>query len=63
MHWLFCYVMEKSFDLPLLAFTKPIEDELEKEIDFRIEGENAKECDRNFKSLGRNDIYVPKIYD
>ena len=37
MHWLFCAVMDYAFELPILPFAKTIEDNLEKEIDFRIE--------------------------
>ena len=62
MHWLFCYVMEKSFDLPFLVFTKRIEDELVKEIDFRHEAANAEICRENFKKCGRKDVYIPRIY-
>jgi len=40
-HWLFCYVIEKSFDLPILAFADNIEKELGKEVDFRIEANNS----------------------
>jgi hypothetical protein len=37
MHWLFLYVIEKAFDLPLSSFHDSIHTNLEKEIDFRIE--------------------------
>ncbi|EGR28453.1 chaperonin, putative [Ichthyophthirius multifiliis] len=62
MHWLFLTVLEKAFDLPLSAFHQSIEENLGKEIDFRIEAQNAKKCSENFLKLNRKDIYVPEIY-
>ena len=62
MHWLFCYVMEKSFEIPILPFATKIERELEKEIDFSIEAENAETCKRNFTITNRHDVYIPTIY-
>jgi predicted unusual protein kinase regulating ubiquinone biosynthesis (AarF/ABC1/UbiB family) len=62
MHWLFCYVMENAFDLPILAFADTIERNLAKEINFNIEAENAEKCRIGFEKVGRTDIYVPKVY-
>ena len=36
MHLMILRVLEKAFDLPLVHFAKPIEDNLEKEVDFNI---------------------------
>jgi aarF domain-containing kinase len=36
MHWLINFVLEKSFDLPLLQFVDDIQASLKKELDFRI---------------------------
>lgn len=48
MHWLFLEVLEYAFDLPLTVFHKSIEKNLKKEIDFKIEAENANTCRKNF---------------
>lgn len=63
MHWLFLEVLERSFDLPLTSFHKSVEENLRKEIDFNIEAKNAMRCKADFIARGRNDLYVPKIYD
>ncbi len=42
MHWVINWVLETSFDLPLLHFVDDIQKNLEKQLDFRIEAENAK---------------------
>ncbi len=62
MHWLFCYVMQQSFDLPILAFQDTIEKELVKEIDFKNEATNAEICRKNFLEAGRKNVYIPKIH-
>ncbi len=59
MHWLFCAVMDYAFDLPILSFANKIEENLEKEINFKIEAENAKLCKKNFIITKRKDVYVP----
>ncbi len=40
MHYLFCYVIDKTFDLPILFMADSIEKNLEKEIDFYNEAQN-----------------------
>ena len=40
MHYLFCYVIDKLFDLPILFMADSIEKNLEYEIDFNHESEN-----------------------
>ena len=37
MHHLFCYVIDKTFDLPILFMADSIEKNLEYEIDFKHE--------------------------
>jgi hypothetical protein len=44
MHHLFCYVIEKVFDFPLLFMADSIEKNLEKEIDFISESKNQVLC-------------------
>ena len=44
MHWLFCAAIENIFDLPVMHFHDSIEANLVKEIDFRIESDNANRC-------------------
>lgn len=63
---LMSWVYSKTFDLPLLFFTKYVSDQLVKEADFRIESANASrlalllENDPEMATLG---IYVPKNFD
>lgn len=63
MHKLFLQVLEYAFDLPLTPFHDSIEENLAKEIDFNIEADNARKCKSEFIKIGRNDIYVPNIFD
>lgn len=63
MHYVFCWVIDRAFDLPILPFADTIEQELEKELDFRKEARNAEICRKNFKQSNRNDVYIPKIYE
>jgi aarF domain-containing kinase len=51
MHYLINWVLEKSFDLPLLRFVDDIQDNLKKELDFRIEAFNSLKGKRNFEQL------------
>lgn len=48
MHYLINWVLEYSFDLPLLQFVDEIQYNLKKELDFRIEAENSKKGKLNF---------------
>ena len=59
MHWLICFIIDRAFDLPILPFVDYIESNLSKEVDFRIELENA-EIAKN-KLIG-NEIYIPKYH-
>jgi aarF domain-containing kinase len=43
MHHLVVFILEKSFDMPLLHFVEEIQSNLKKELDFRIEAANSKE--------------------
>ena len=52
MHWLINWVIEKSFDLPVLHFVDDIERNLEKELNFKIESENSKIGKKNFEKMG-----------
>lgn len=54
MHHLIIFVIEKSFDLPILQFADDIQNNLRKELDFRIESSNAKLAEKNFKLLSKN---------
>ncbi len=49
MHYMINWVLEKSFDLPLLQFVDDIQKNLEKELDFRIEANNAKLGSKKFQ--------------
>lgn len=40
MHHLFCYVIDKSFDLPILFMAKSIQENLAHEINFYNESKN-----------------------
>jgi len=40
MHHLFCYVIDKTFDLPILFMADSIEKNLENEINFLHESKN-----------------------
>lgn len=62
MHWLFCAVIEKVFDLPVMHFHESIEGNLAKEIDFRIESDNANRCKQAFLDEGRQDVYIPWVH-
>lgn len=42
MHLLVLHVLQRAFDLPLVHFAEPIERNLEKEVDFKIEAENSR---------------------
>ena len=53
MHWLINWVIEKSFDLPVLHFVDDIERNLKKELDFEIEAENSKIGKRNFEKMSK----------
>jgi len=63
MHWLFCAVIDWSFDLPILFLAKTIEENLEKEIDFRLESRNQKVCKQNFLKTQNANVYVPNLFD
>ncbi len=63
MHTIILFVLEKAFKLPLMQFAEPVQKNLKKEVDFRIEAENTKISQKAFENLGRNDVCVPKIYD
>jgi predicted unusual protein kinase regulating ubiquinone biosynthesis (AarF/ABC1/UbiB family) len=56
MHYLINWVLEKSFDLPLLQFVDDIQKNLKKELDFRIEEENSNRGKRNFEQLSTTTI-------
>ena len=56
MHWLINWVIEKSFDLPVLHFVDDIERNLEKELNFNIESENSKIGKINFQKMGNEYI-------
>lgn len=60
MHYMINWVLEKSFDLPLLQFVEDIQRNLEKEIDFRIEAENSKRAEHNFKLLSNHLSYIER---
>ena len=51
MHYVINWVLEKSFDLPLLQFVDDIQSNLQKELDFRIETENSIIGKNYFKQL------------
>lgn len=61
-HYLFCYMLDRAFDMPFLSFAKTVEDNLRKEIDFNLEAENAEQIRADLQTMNRNNIYVPKIY-
>ena len=48
MHYLINWVLEMSFDLPLLQFVYDIQANLKKELNFKIEEANAMKGKRNF---------------
>ena len=51
MHYVINWVLEKSFDLPLLQFVDDIQINLQTELDFRIETENSIIGKNHFKQL------------
>lgn len=55
-----------TFDLPLSFFTKYVSEQMVKEVDFRIESENARKLAQfvaNDPKMANMNVYVPKNFD